>query len=35
MTVTFFMFLADDFASGAVFIGHPSQCAAEELLLSG
>lgn len=35
MTVIFVVVLADDFAPGAVLSGHPSQRAAEELLLSG
>ncbi len=35
MTVIFVVVPADDFTPGAVLFGHPSQCAAEELLLSG
>lgn len=35
LTVISLVVLADDFTSGAVLSGHPSQRAAEELLLSG
>lgn len=35
MVLIFALFLADDFTPGAVLFGHPSQCSAEELLLSG